>query len=143
MFRHYHCDGSPSIHPSSCDRARDPRHFTEPLSAQCPPSIRTFPGYGFNGRYCTYPRFSTPHSSGRSVDAPSRGERPERPTYMLIALNRRNRDQHNETDNQRTLHGLSSRFHIIMLASGATAAGTVAQASLCNALRAAALGRVH
>lgn len=33
---------------------------------------------------------------------------------MLIALNRRNRDQHNETDNQRTLLGLPSRFHIIM-----------------------------
>lgn len=42
------------------------------------------------------------------------GERPRltRPTYMLIALNRRNRDQHNETDNQ--LLELSSRFHIIM-----------------------------
>lgn len=43
-----------------------------------------------------------------------KGPRLTRPTYMLIALNRRNRDQHNETDNQRTLLGLSSRFHIIM-----------------------------
>lgn len=43
-----------------------------------------------------------------------KGLRLTRPTYMLIALNRRNRDQHNETDNQRTLLGLSSRFHIIM-----------------------------
>jgi len=56
------------------------------------------------------------HSSGKFVDASSSQEKGAglRPTYMLIALNRQNRDQHNETDNQRTPLGLPSRFHIIM-----------------------------
>lgn len=70
----------------------------------------------FYGCYIAYLRFYALHSSGRFVDAsPSQEKGADlRPTYMLIALNRRNRDQHNETDNQRTPLELPSRFHIIM-----------------------------